>query len=215
MTEPFIDTALTTLNALESRLERLEWYLGGSNEVQDTLRHLPDQGRDGAVQERLRRLEHELTQLSTKSPVVNNLLRLQATYPDLFQPSISDLPATLSTAELLSIISACATSYPTTASRLNAIKDLPIPPAESSALLTALQPRLANVDIMQKTQAQDIAELRGRSAAAIQRWYELRVLGESECWTEWEGRIVNVEKLVRREEMHQRQEAKENETYQT
>lgn len=43
-------------------------------------------------------------------------------------------------------------------------------------------------------------ELRTRSAQAIQRWYELRVLGESECWTEWEGRIVAVEKKTRREE---------------
>ena len=45
-----------------------------------------------------------------------------------------------------------------------------------------------------------MAELRTRSAKAIQRWYELGVLGESECWTEWEGRIVEVEKMVRREE---------------
>lgn len=45
-----------------------------------------------------------------------------------------------------------------------------------------------------------MAELRARSARAIQRWYEVGVLGEGECWTEWEGRVVQVEKGVRREE---------------
>lgn len=45
-----------------------------------------------------------------------------------------------------------------------------------------------------------MAELRARSAEVIQRWYELGVLGESECWSEWEGRVVGVEKWVCREE---------------
>jgi len=45
-----------------------------------------------------------------------------------------------------------------------------------------------------------MSELRARSAEAIQRWYELGVLGESECWSEWEGRVMAVEMRVRREE---------------
>lgn len=53
---------------------------------------------------------------------------------------------------------------------------------------------------MQEEQGRDVAVLRARSARAIQRWYELGVLGESECWSEWEGRMVVVEKKVRREE---------------
>ena len=68
--------------------------------------------------------------------------------------------------------------------------------------------------MLQDSQAQEMAGLRARTGAAIQRWYELGVLGESECWTEWEGRIVNVEKRVRREETQQAQEAKENAVYQ-
>ena len=100
------------------------------------------------------------------------------------------------------------------ASRLNAIKDLPIPSAESSASLIALHPRLANVELLQELQAREMAELRTRTASAIQRWYELGVLGESECWTEWEARVVNVEKKVRHDEIRQVQEAKESQTYQ-
>jgi len=66
---------------------------------------------------------------------------------------------------------------------------------------------------MQEAHAKEMAELRARSAVAVQRWYELGVLGEGECWTEWEGRIINVEKTVRREESLRTQEAKENEAY--
>lgn len=58
-----------------------------------------------------------------------------------------------------------------------------------------------------------MAELRARSAKAIQRWYELSVLGESECWTEWEGRIVEVEKRVRREEGRLAKEVQEDKAY--
>ena len=139
--------------------------------------------------------------------------KLDAAYPDLFQPTTSDIPTTLTTSELLAIINSCATIYPTTASRLNAIKDLPVPSAESSASLITLHPRLAKVEMLQDLQAREMAELRARTAAAIQRWYELGVLGESECWTEWEGRVANVEKRVRRVEIHQAQEAKENEIF--
>lgn len=120
----------------------------------------------------------------------------------------------MSTSEVLAIINSCATSFPTTASRLNAIKDLPIPSAESSASLIALHPRLAEIELLQDAQTSEMAELRSRSAVAIQRWYELGVLGESECWTEWEGRVIDIEKKVRRQEVHVVQDAKEMEAYQ-
>ncbi len=58
-----------------------------------------------------------------------------------------------------------------------------------------------------------MADLRGRSARAIQRWYELGVLGENECWTEWERRVMEVEKRVRREEGRMAKETEEDEAY--
>ncbi|KAL2050482.1 hypothetical protein ABVK25_009316 [Lepraria finkii] len=214
MSNPSNKTALETLDALESRIQRVGWYLSGSDVVEESLQQVAAQGRDQIVQARLARLENKLGQLSSKSQVVHDLLKFHTRHPDLFQPTASDVPTTLSTSELLAIISSCATSYPTTASRLNAIKDLPIPSAESSASLIELHPRLANVELLQKLQAREMAELRTRTASAIQRWYELGVLGESECWTEWEARVANVEKKVRQEEICQAQEAKESQTYQ-
>ena len=123
------------------------------------------------------------------------------------------MPTTLSTRETLAIVDACAPSYQTTASRLSAIKDLPIPPAESSTLLVSLHPRLSKLELLQDEQAREMAELRTRSAKAIQRWYEVGVLGESECWSEWEGRVVEVEKRVRREEGRMAKVMEEDRTY--
>lgn len=58
-----------------------------------------------------------------------------------------------------------------------------------------------------------MAELRTRSARVIQRWYEVGVLGESECWSEWEGRVVEVEKRVRREESRMAKVVEEDKAY--
>lgn len=51
---------------------------------------------------------------------------------------------------------------------------------------------------MQEQQAAEIAELRARSALVAKRWVEVGVLGGSEVWAEWEGRIEKVERAVRR-----------------
>ncbi|KAL2043820.1 hypothetical protein N7G274_003340 [Stereocaulon virgatum] len=208
------EIALETLDALESRLQRIEWFLSGGDEAKESLHQVAARGRDSTVQGRLARLESNLGKLSSKSPVVREILKLYAKHPNLFQPTVSDVPTTLSTSELLAVISSCATSYPTTASRLNAIKDLPIPNAESSTSLIALYPRLAKLELLQESQAREMAELRIRTASAIQRWYELGVLGESECWSEWEGRVVIIEKKVRQGEIRKAQETMERQTYQ-
>lgn len=112
--------------------------------------------------------------------------------------SSDDLPTTLDTASILSIVLASASSYPTTASRLTSILDVPIPPAELSAQLIDLVPRIAKVEALQASQAVDIAELRERSAAAIQRWYTMDILRMGDNWADLEGRVEGVEQKVRR-----------------
>lgn len=53
---------------------------------------------------------------------------------------------------------------------------------------------------MQDTQGSEMADLRLRTAALLQRWYEIDVLGGGECWTEWEDRVIAIEKAMRRTE---------------
>ena len=69
------------------------------------------------------------------------------------------------------------------------------------------------MELLQESQGRELEELRLRSASAIQRWYELCVLGVSDCWTEWESRMSNVEKHVRREEGCSTREAEATQIY--
>lgn len=229
--------ASRTIELLEHRLDHVRSLLSCDDRMECDLQHVMDHGKNSTVLARLSTIQSRLSQLSEKSPVVRRLLQLcgclsarllpsreiiaysfhdgeDSMHPDLFHPTTSDLPPTsLTTSEILSIINSCATSYQTTASCLTSIKDVPIPPAEESATLMALHPRMAQLELLQESQAKEMAELRSRSASTIQRWYELGVLAGGECWTEWEGRVANVEKVVRQEEMHRAKEMESAEAY--
>lgn len=102
---------------------------------------------------------------------------------------------------MLAIVLASASLYHSTTSRLTSISDVPVPPAESSAALITLQPRIAKVGLEREAQAREIAELRQRTAAVLERWYEVAVLGGGECWAEWEERVQQAERTIRRAEM--------------
>ena len=130
-----------------------------------------------------------------------------ARFPDLFHAiDPDDLPTTLDTPSVLSIILSSASAYPSTASRLTSILDVPVPPAELSTQLIGLQPRIARVETLQATQSSELATLRQRSAAVLQRWYAVDVLRSGESWAEMESRVEKVERGVRRVELAKRLE---------
>ncbi|GAB1208021.1 hypothetical protein APSETT445_006758 [Aspergillus pseudonomiae] len=79
----------------------------------------------------------------------------------------------------------------------------------TSASLIQLQPRLDQLAQVQEEQAKQISELRVRTARALQRWYEIALVGGGECWAEWEGRLEDVEREVKREEVVRERRAKE------
>jgi hypothetical protein len=108
------------------------------------------------------------------------------------------VPTTLDPETLLSIVLASASAYPSTASRLISILDVPIPPAEASTQLINLQPRIAKLEAIQAAQSSDIAELRERSAAVIQRWYTQDILKVGDNWANLEGRVEQAEQTIRR-----------------
>ena len=127
------------------------------------------------------------------------LIPLDARHPDFFQ-SIdgNDLPTTLDTSSILSIVLASASSYPSTASRLTSIMDVSIPTAQQSTQLIDLVPRIAKVEAIQASQNAEISILRERSAALIQKWYMTDVLRMGDNWAEVEGKVASVEQKVRR-----------------
>lgn len=123
-------------------------------------------------------------------------------FPDLLHTTPPDtLPETLTTQNLASIVLSYASAFPETASRLTSLNDLPIPDASTSAALIQLQPQIDRVSKGQDEQAKVVSELRVRTAKALQRWYEVGLVGSGECWAEWEGRLEDVEREIRRGEV--------------
>ncbi|MCJ1473917.1 hypothetical protein MMC13_002573 [Lambiella insularis] len=194
--------ALESLELLGSRLRKINFYTTGTDETRDSTELPSNRGRQDNIQARLQQLDDGLKRLASRSTAIEQFLNLYNRKNERIIQQISqvdDQPA-FSISERLAIINSCATLYPTSVSRLTSIQDLPVPSAESSASLIALHPRLAKVELLQKSQSLQLAELRVRTASVLQRWYEIGVLGRGECWTEWEGRMMEVEKVLRREE---------------
>ena len=127
--------------------------------------------------------------------------------PDWFQPSTpGEAPSLLKDGELLAIVMAMADIYPTSLSRLTTISDTPVPPTEASMTLVNLHPRIDRLGTVQEEQIQEINRLRYRSATAVKRWYQNVVLGSGECWADWDERVDEVERRIRRMERARRTE---------
>ncbi|KAJ5562667.1 hypothetical protein N7535_002887 [Penicillium sp. DV-2018c] len=192
-----------TIELLEARLRRLTYILTGNTDW-NGVPIAPEKpaSSDETVTRRLARLEKELEQLSRSIPAVRDVLQLHDRNHDLFQTTPPhEIPEGLTTQTLASIVMSYATAFPETASRLTSLNDLPVPDAQSSAALIELQPQIDRVAQMQSEQAAQISELRIRTARALQRWYDVGLVGSGECWAEWEGRLEDVEREVRRSEV--------------
>lgn len=204
MSESAEVVALETVESLEARLGKVEYVLNG-NVSYGRRQEVRSAGQN--VFQRLAQLERALEQLRGSSKVVDNLLRLHARNPDWFQPSTAgEVPSLLKDGELLAIVMAMADIYPTSLSGLTAISDTPVPPTEASVTLVNLYPRIDRLRAVQEEQIQEIDRLRYRSATAVKRWYQNVVLGSGECWADWDERVDEVERRVKRMERARRTE---------
>lgn len=67
-------------------------------------------------------------------------------------------------------------------------------------------PRLEGLRAVEMEQEEQIVELRARSAAVVERWYATGIMGMGECWSDWEGRLMDVERVVRQEQGRRKRE---------
>ncbi|KAI9719555.1 MAG: hypothetical protein M1812_003325 [Candelaria pacifica] len=203
--------AMDTVELLQTRLQRIEYLLTGKiGEIDSTVSYDNGEEHLQTVIARLTSLESSLSRLSSTSPVASDLLKLHKQHRDLFQiKPVEDVPPSLNTANLSSIVLASAPMYPTTASRMTSIQDMPIPSAKASASLITLGPRIEKLQSLQDAQSKELAELRRRSATVLERWYTIGVLSGGECWAEWEGRTMLVEQSLRRHEAEKAREDRE------
>lgn len=74
---PLDKTATVTIELLEYRLRRIEFVLSGNEEAQSVLQQAAAQGKGFTTHARITRLEEALSKLSSKSTIVDQLLRLR------------------------------------------------------------------------------------------------------------------------------------------
>jgi len=200
------DTPGHSLDSLEARLQRISYALNADQEIEDA-QTTPRSG-DGTAASRLRKLELQMQTLASKSSTADQVLKLQAQHPILFAQTsgaehLNPLPLPSQAALVLSH----AQLYSRISGQLQSLQETSVPDPTSASKLRELQPRIDKVAAKQEQQAAEWAELRSRSAAAVEKWYETGVLGMAEQWAEWEERMRDVEIVVRRlEAMKKREE---------
>lgn len=185
-----------TLALLEARLRRISYALNGDNELEDASSPPP---ADSGAALRLRNLERQMQLVASRSPAAEQVLRLQSQHPELFNQAINaEHSNSLPLAPQAALVLSHAQLYSRISGQLQSLQDTGVPDASSAAKLRELQPRIEQAAARQAKQAEELAELRSRSADAVERWYETGVLGMGERWVEWEERMRDVEIVVRR-----------------
>lgn len=194
-----------SLGSLEARLQRIQYALNGDNEIEERSSTHPPAESTAAI--RLRNLERQMRLVESKSSAAEDVLSLQSKHLDIFQ-QVTDasqsnlLPLTSQAALVLSH----AQLYSRVSGQLQSLQDASVPDSASASKLLELRPRINKAAVRQEQQAKELAELRSRSAAAVEQWYETGVLGMAERWAEWEERMRDVEIVVRRLEAVKKRE---------
>ena len=205
-----IESHDASLDMLEARLQRISYALNGDGEIEDeSTRTSTHASLDNSAAHRLRNLERQMQLIAAKSPAANEVLKLQSQHPNLFEQATTgaEQPSTLPLAPQAALILAHAQLYSRVSGQLQSLQETSVPDPTSASKLCELQPRIEKAAARQQQQANELAELRSRSAAAVERWYESGVLGMAERWAEWEERMRDVEIVVRRlEAMKKREE---------
>ena len=76
MTDDTEQTAKETVDFLEQRLRRIEYFLTGQDPAHESLQEVAAEGKDRTVLTRLSEIEHNLSKLASGSPVISDLLKI-------------------------------------------------------------------------------------------------------------------------------------------
>lgn len=188
------NTASDTLALLEERIRRIDYILHG-----DLARDPDRPSPTGSAVSRLRHLERSLQSLTTRSPAAADVLALQKAHPQLFH-STPAASSTLPTPALAALVLAHRDLITSCSTHLSQLSSTSLPDSAPLTKLVALEARIQQAQAKQEEQAREVAELRARSAKAVETWYEHGVLDMGEKWADWEERVRECEILVRRRE---------------
>jgi hypothetical protein len=171
-----LDMPGRSLDFLEARLHRISYALNGDQEIEDA--STIHGSTDGAAATRLRHLERQVQTLASKSSTVDQILKLQAQYPEIFNlASSTEQTNSLSLPSQAALVLSHAQLYSGVSGQLQSLQETSVPDPTSASKLRELQARIDRAAARQEQQEIELAELRTRSAAVVEQWYETGVLG--------------------------------------
>ncbi|KAF9732496.1 hypothetical protein PMIN03_011050 [Paraphaeosphaeria minitans] len=195
--DEYEEAVLFTFALLESRLSRLEYILGSKREGEEKPKTVP---------ERIHKIEKSLQELSAKTGLLSDAQQLLSKHKDMLKPAQETEHAPLATEDKAVMVVERAPQFATTASQLKTLDDQQIPSTDGFTKLAKLLPRIAEAEDGHLQQALQISLLRKKNGLLVQRVKQVQFLGAARCWTEWQGRLQEVQKTIGRIEFKQRQE---------
>ena len=138
--------------------------------------------------------------------MVQSLTPADSQFPELHRSATVAPSAVQDVGAQAQIVLANATLFPTTTSRLSSLQTLQIPPVESSVKLNDLAPEIQAALVRQEKLDAEVTELRARSARVLEWWVKVGVLGMGDLWEEWEDRLEECDREVRRQERRRAEE---------
>ncbi|KAL6705672.1 hypothetical protein ACN47E_006461 [Coniothyrium glycines] len=198
--DEYEEAILLTFGLLESRLDRLEYILGGPQKQSEQ--------RPQTIPDRIHQIEQSLQKLAGKTSLLDDAHKLLSKHKDVLQPQAerdTDSPP-LDTAQKAALVVERAPAFATAASQLKALDDQQLPATDGFAKLAKLRPRIAEAESRQLHQALKISELRRRNGLVNQRYKQILFLGAGRCWVDYHERLTKALRTVVREEYKQRRD---------
>jgi len=98
---------------------------------------------------------------------------------------------------------ATAPTFYAAQSSLSNLEGIKLEDASTLVPLVAMQESLAMAQATQRAQENELSELRARTAKLMAQWYRDYALASGERLADWEERLLDVERVIRRCEVAQ------------
>lgn len=73
---------------------------------------------------------------------------------------------------------------------------MPLPSADASNEIIELRPRITKLENSQRSQLEEVAQLKQRSTIVLHRWYTVDVLQTGDYWANTERKIERTERRL-------------------
>lgn len=112
----------------------------------------------------------------------------------------------LSSVDKAAVVIASAPTFNSAQSSLSNLEGIKLEDASTLIPFVSIQRGLVRAQVIQQAQESEVALLRERTARLLAQWYQDSVLTGGERLADWEERLLDVEKVIKRREVAQARE---------